>query len=583
MIEKIYFYRKFTGSEFILSKSEKTVIPVRLKNQFIPDSFVFDAQKKNWQKAAVIPEENEILQPAEFVEFPLNPLAPYFTPLSKDSPVDIEDLSPSEMAEYYIYRNDQRRYFANARYYNDSNKICKDFFSAEIEADYEKLILRLSFTRFIRSELGAALASGDSNNSAANLSLSIYSDTLSQEPLTSTDTFIFDMKKGLFSSNALKPNIDDIYVDTGEATEDYQNFQKLLSSLKQLELKTYPKAVLCEAYKKLCCLAQKYTGLKNVPTASDPLSKMKKNEEARFLSEMYILIKLPCEPKLYGILMNQEVHELKINFKYKRNDTKVLNKFLQKAHIKNYRILKKEYTENPLSLLTFRRLKDAGFRDLNLYNKVIQNQDFMEEINNAPRKALIFFLRYSLKHRSEIATLNTFLKTKDGFNNDENAEEMDFYLDIYDAMEMFQKYFRHIPKQLRKDILKDGFTTFNHDALANLTYRVKNKKITFKYSQIQQALEDDIDGYSFRLPKNSFQLCEIGTALHNCVASYAENVSKNESTIIYVKKDDKYQLCIEVQGNEIIQERADRNAAPSSEEKIILQKWHERHGLKTNC
>ena len=579
MIEKIYFYRKFTGSEFILSKSEKTVIPVRLKNQFIPDSFIFDAQKKSWQKAAVLPEETEILQPAEFVEFPLKPHSPCFLPVSKDSPVDIEDLSPAEMTNYYVYRKDQCRYLVNSNYYNDSNKICKDFFSAEIETDYEKLILRLSFTRFIHPEI----TSNKTPQPDSNLSLSIYSEVPSHPPLTSTDTFIFDMNKGLFSSNALKPNKDDIYEDTGEATEDYQKFQKLLSSLKQLELKTYPKAVLCEAYKKLCSLAQKYTGLKNVPTASDPLSKMKKNEDARFLSEMYILTKLPCEPKLYGILMNQEVHELKIHFRYKRKDTKVLNKFLHKAHIKNYRILKKEYAENPLSLLTFRRLKDAGFRDLNLYNKVIQNQDFLEEINNAPRKALIFFLRYSLKHRSEIATLNTFLKTKDGFNNNENAEVMDFYLDKYDAMEMFQKYFRHIPKQLRKDILKDGFTTFNHDALANLTYRVKNKKITFKYSQMQQALEDDIDGYSFRLPQNSFQLCEIGTVLHNCVASYAENISKNESTIIYVTKEDRYQLCIEVQGNEIVQERADRNAAPSSEEKLLLQKWHERHSLKTNC
>lgn len=578
MIEKIYFYRKFTGSKFILSKSEKTVIPVRLKNQFIPDSFVFDAQKKSWQKAAVIPEENEILQPAEFVEFPLKPLAPYFTPLSKDCPVDLEDLSPAEMAEYYIYRNDQRRYFANARYYNDSNKICKDFFSAEIETDYEKLILRLSFTRFIHPEI----TSNKTPQTDSNLSLSIYSDEPSHPPLTSTDTFIFDMKKGLFSSNAVNPEKYNDYDCIEKTDKDYQKFHKLLNCLRTLELKTYPKAVLCEAYKKLCSLAQKYTGLKNVPTASDPLSKMEKNEEARFLSEMYILTKLPCEPKLYGILMNQEVHELKINFKYKRNDTKVLNKFLQKAHIKNYRILKKEYAENPLSLLTFRRLKDAGFRDLNLYNKVIQNQDFLEEINNAPRKALIFFLRYSLKHRSEIATLNTFLKTKEGFNNNENAEVMDFYLDKYDAMEMFQKYFRHIPAQLRKDILKDGFTLFNHDALANLTYKVKNKKITFKYSQAQRALEDDIDGYSFRLPQNSFQLCEIGTALHNCVASYAENISKNESTIIYVTKEDKYQLCIEVRGDEIIQERADRNAAPSSEEKLILQKWHERHKLKVS-
>lgn len=133
--------------------------------------------------------------------------------------------------------------------------------------------------------------------------------------------------------------------------------------------------------------------------------------------------------------------------------------------------------------------------------------------------------------------------------------------------------------ELKKDIFEDGFTKFNHDALSNISYKIRNKKIEFKYTQKELKLEDDIDGFSFRLPKDSYQLCEIGTSLRNCVASYAENVQNKECTIVYAKKDDKYKLCIEVRGKEILQERANHNSAPNEEEMSVLLKWHERHGL----
>lgn len=148
-------------------------------------------------------------------------------------------------------------------------------------------------------------------------------------------------------------------------------------------------------------------------------------------------------------------------------------------------------------------------------------------------------------------------------------------------MEMFARYFNHLPEELVKDILEDGFTKFNHDALSNISYQVKNKNIVFKYSWEQEKLEDDIDGFSFRLPKDSYQLCEIGTALHNCVASYAESVEKKECTIVYVQKDGQYKICIEVREKEILQERIDRNASPGAEENSVLEKWHERHALRS--
>ena len=84
-----------------------------------------------------------------------------------------------------------------------------------------------------------------------------------------------------------------------------------------------------------------------------------------------------------------------------------------------------------------------------------------------------------------------------------------------DAFGMFSKYYQYLPDELKKDIFEDGFTKFNHDALSNISYKIRNKKIEFKYTQKELKLEDDIDGFSFRLPKDSYQLCEIGTSLRN--------------------------------------------------------------------
>ena len=169
------------------------------------------------------------------------------------------------------------------------------------------------------------------------------------------------------------------------------------------------------------------------------------------------------------------------------------------------------------------------------------------------------------------------LLLKKNYDNDGNED----WLEKNDAMEMFAKYFKYLPEELKKDVFEDGFTKFNHDALSNISYQVKNKNIVFEYSREQEKLEDDIDGFSFRLPKDSYQLCEIGTALHNCVASYAESVEKKECTIVYVQKDGQYKICIEVREKEILQERIDRNASPGTEENSVLEKWHGRHALRS--
>ena len=568
MIEKIYFYRKFGTADFILSEKEKKIIPVRIKNQFLPDNLVYNWSNNIWEKADSIPEENDEILPAEFVEFPVRSVKPSFSGhgvLSDERGFSIEDLSPCEMADYCAWKREESRYFFNSRNFKDANDSQKDYFGAELCVDEEKLTLSLTFKKFARKELEGR----DYMNRHIDSKFPVYSSEAIERPSFISETIFFDMKQGNisfdFDSNSepwrLKQNSHKEFLP-------FELHDKILQLLGNLEFYFYPESVLCTAYKKLSELAKKFTGLSEAPATINYLSE--ENTKPRYLSEMYVLTKLPCEPNLYEVLMNKELNDLKFNFKYDRSDTKILASFLQKAHLKDYRILRKVYAKHPIVLLLCMRLHDSGFRDINLYNRVIESEENREEIRHLDRKSLVFFSKYSIKKRGQLSTMNTILR---------KSEDVDYFMKD-DAFCMFRSYFRHIPEELRKDILEDGFTRFNHDALCKVSFSTENRSITFKYSGEQKKLEDDIDGYSFRLPKTNMQMCEIGTALHNCVASYAEIVEGKECTIVYAKKDGEYKICIEVRGKEVCQERIDRNEAPTGEEKAVLSKWHERHGLK---
>lgn len=568
MIEKIYFYRKFGTADFILSEKEKKIIPVRIKNQFLPDNLVYNWSNNIWEKADSIPEENDETLPAEFVEFPVRSVKPSFSEhgvLSDERGLSIEDLSPCEMADYCAWKREESRYFFNSRNFKDANDSQKDYFGAELCVNEEKLTLSLTFKKFARKELEGR----DYMNRHIDSKFPVYSSEAIERPSFISETIFFDMKQGNisfdFDSNSepwrLKQNSHKEFLP-------FELHDKILQLLGNLEFYFYPQSVLCAAYKKLSEFAKKFTGLSEAPATINYLSE--ENTKPRYLSEMYVLTKLPCEPNLYEVLMNKELNDLKFNFKYDRSDTKVLGSFLQKAHLKDYRILRKVYAKHPIVLLLCMRLHDSGFRDINLYNRVIESEENREEIRHLDRKSLVFFSKYSIKKRGQLSTMNTILR---------KSEDVDYFMKD-DAFCMFRSYFRHIPEELRKDILEDGFTRFNHDALCKVSFSAENRSITFKYTGEQKKLEDDIDGYSFRLPKTNMQMCEIGTALHNCVASYAESVEKKECTIVYVEKDGQYKICIELQENKIYQERIDRNEAPTGEEKAVLSKWHERHGLK---
>ena len=48
------------------------------------------------------------------------------------------------------------------------------------------------------------------------------------------------------------------------------------------------------------------------------------------------------------------------------------------------------------------------------------------------------------------------------------------------------------------------------------------------------------------MPKETHALVDIGTKLHNCVATYADRVIKGAVAIVVVSKNNELQACIEV-------------------------------------
>ncbi len=298
----------------------------------------------------------------------------------------------------------------------------------------------------------------------------------------------------------------------------------------------------------------------------------KERNAVDIIKVMNDLTALPFEYKLVSVLKEKYVENL--HFEIDRANSKIYNDFCKKAKIRNYRMLKKAYEARPEALLTYLRVKSCGFRDVNIFNRIFAEKNLFTLFDKYCRTenltSLVFFCKKCIEARGELSTIHILSK----------VNQADFSRAFDDALRMFHRYFRYVPTDLRGEIYHEGFTEANHNALSEISYKCENKNCKFSYTAAQKNLEDDIDGYSFRLPRDSYTLCDIGIHLHNCVASYTDNVLEGNSTIVYAAKDGEYRICIEIQGKEASQELTKYNATPNEEQRAVLSKWHDKHGIK---
>lgn len=546
MIQETFFYRAFSSPEFEKCAERKRIVPVRLKNPFRAQGEYYDENSKKWLPLPKNPAENEILSEyADKPDYP-NPVLLYGDGIVSEY---IEDMDENQVSLFLRHRLAFKKWKYDSEHFRDEKGVEKDFVAALIQTDDESLSLTVKFTVFSREDesqdepkFSEKILFFDMKNGTAR-----FSNWEGTDETVSDRKYYDDYKKGKLLKRKVTP---------------FARFYSLSSELYKIEGKQLPFSVLLESYKALTFLAEKFTGF--------DMSALRENPPGiHILNSMYKLTLLPYEPKLCDVVFSEKISERKIRFNPKRTEPNIYNKFCKKAKIKTYRTLRKCYEEKPESLFTYLSIKDCGFKDLNLYNRVFESKKNSEIFDEVPSEFLRKFSSYSIKKRGELCTMNTILKGDDGD---------DFY-EKRDAIEMFAKYFKIIPETLKKDILLDGFTTFNHDALSNIAYQVENKNFTFSHSPEEKKLEDSVNGFEFRLPKDSYELCRIGTSLHNCVATYASNVRDKKCTIIYASLEGEYKICIEIRGNEVWQERADHNEKPDKTALAALDEWRRRHNL----
>lgn len=232
--------------------------------------------------------------------------------------------------------------------------------------------------------------------------------------------------------------------------------------------------------------------------------------------------------------------------------------------------MRKAFDDRPQTLNDFQRLHDWGFRDVNLMMTAIK--DYGGNITALSGYEVKFFIALSLPKRGEKATLKALFKDRSLEGIERN-----------DLARMFYGYYYDLAPEEREQILHEGFTRYNHDLLAKLSWRMRHQNQVFAYEQGQLALEqgkeENDDAYLFRLPKDSYSLHAIGAAMHNCVASYASNIVQKRSTIVYATHEGAYAMCIEVVGNNVKQAVGNYNAPLAREAKKAFEKWCLSHDL----
>lgn len=555
MTETTFFYRTLSSSDFEKTGEERPLIPVRLKSQFRERSEWYDEKKAAWLLLDECKKPDGHL--VEYADVPETPSIPAISGdgiAAPDNSLEIEDMDALQFSALLSHRLAVRRRCFDKKNFFDVANVKKDFAAARLVTDYDALTLELTFICFYRTKAKEKKNILEPEESPHFIERCLFFDMKNGAARCSN----WDEAKG----NALEVNMKRRFPFSSFAVE--KKFPDFASALKMIDENLPPRPVALEARAALISLAENFTGI-------SLRGRLEGVPEKNIIYSMLCQTLLPLEPELCEPLFGDIDGKRRIRFWPRRKDPLIYKRFCKKAKIKNSRIVRKCYLERPLSLLTYLAIKDAGFTDINLYNRVLLDQENSNLFDSVNKEALKKFSRFSIKRRGELCTMNTLLK--------KSGASIHFDREKKDGIEMFARYFKNIPETLKNDILQNGFTSFNHDALSNISYQVRNKKIVFTHTEEEMRLEDDISGYEFRLPKDSYELCEIGTSLHNCVASYADQVEEKECTIVYATKDGGYKLCIEVRGKNVYQERTDHNGRPDKDARAALNEWHRRHGL----
>ena len=157
--------------------------------------------------------------------------------------------------------------------------------------------------------------------------------------------------------------------------------------------------------------------------------------------------------------------------------------------------------------------------------------------------------------------------------------EKDFYYLFRDTDSMF----RQLKDQVEQEIDLRGNLKEIHDRLVLLKRSIANPGYRFNYSEEQKSsMNAAYNGLNFKLAENSDELNSVGFFMSICVGSYSRNVFDKNVHIVYVEKEGRPVMCIELTRDfkKIVQCKTQYNNIPSGEFLLSVLQWAKDRKIK---
>lgn len=279
-----------------------------------------------------------------------------------------------------------------------------------------------------------------------------------------------------------------------------------------------------------------------------------------------------CIEEILGNKLNEAESDLK-------NNPACVKKFIQLTGLPYTPRINKILLQGHRDFTEYFSICSLGFKDEKLIEKIMdvdKSRIFAAATpysDNLLLKADVSFLFMFYDEKAVVKLINEQFSEKEYYTTD----------DCLSYMKMISEA-EELPQNVINKIGKEGFTEYNHNLLMRIWRDLQpsegemfeNKVIT--YSDEEKNLEWENAGYKFCLPENTGRLVDIRSKMNICLGHlYRDKAVNKECTIVYVQKDDEYELCIEVNKHNnrfrLVQKSAFNNSVPKGQNMTIFKQW----------
>jgi hypothetical protein len=258
------------------------------------------------------------------------------------------------------------------------------------------------------------------------------------------------------------------------------------------------------------------------------------------------------------------------------DDEEYINMMCGKLGVLSSPRMKALYRQDPVFISMVHFLKSTGIRKPdNIYKLVRLLQDLA--FSSFDIKQLKAFLKAFVRSCGETIASNKLVAFLTGREHHDHLECIRF---IGDTVRMWNEL------QITRDAFDfTGTIREIHDKASVRLNEVKNANHAIPYTAAELARQGTYGGYTVSVVEDTHTLRNIGMFMHICVGSYRQMAMEKRTTIYCMTdRDGRYQACMEIVGNRLIQAKGCCNAMLDGDVAEAVRNWvHDKKISTANC